>query len=203
MCGLEARAKFMEGGCLRIWMEAPCVLRSSTIQPNNTGDKETRVKGANAIPMAPHWQTQPWFASATRWSNKSMIIPRGKNNLSHMGPLHKKGDMATTPLVVFRLWNKLTPYGLDKVTTEHIVSFAWWEGTFRRYSTYLKKWGVYGILRSVKPLQPTRAQQCRFFRILAQEGLGYGAGNTARCALSVIPQTVGKHQLMHWLLRSV
>ena len=57
-------------------------------------------------------------------------------------------------------------------------------------------------------MEPSIAQVCRFLRSLAEEGLGFGAVNTARCALSVIlprinGQTVGKHQLVHWLLRSV
>ena len=100
------------------------------------------------------------------------------------------------------------PYGLDKVTTEFIVSSAWREGTVKLYATYLKKWGLFCLTKSVKPLEPSLAQVCKFLRMLAQEGLGYGAINTARCALSVIlpkidGQTVGKHQLVHWLLRSV
>ena len=102
----------------------------------------------------------------------------------------------------------MLPYGLDKATTEFIVASAWRESTVRLYATYLRKWGVYCLTRSVKPLEPSLAQVCRFLRVLAQEGLGFGAVNTARCALSVIlpkidGQTVGKHQLVHWLLRSV
>ena len=139
----------------------------------------------------------------------AVTLPQEKRQPQPPGAVGGKGRRINNPLggIPF-LRKRLSPYGLDKATTEFIVSSAWRESTVKLYSTYLKKWGVFCLTRSVKPLEPSLAQVCRFLRILAQEGLGYGAVNTARCALSVIlpkvdGQTVGKHQLIHWLLRSV
>ena len=57
-------------------------------------------------------------------------------------------------------------------------------------------------------MKPTIAQVIRFLRMLEDEGLGYGAVNTARCALSVIlphidGQSVGKYFLTHLFMRAV
>ena len=57
-------------------------------------------------------------------------------------------------------------------------------------------------------MNPTISQVARFLRTLEDSGLGFGAINAARCALSIIlPQingeTVGKHEVIHWLLRSI
>ena len=62
-------------------------------------------------------------------------------------------------------------------------------------------------MKKVKPLKPTVPQILRFLCLLEDEGLGFGAVNT-RCALSIIlprieGETVGKHQLVHWFMRSV
>ena len=74
--------------------------------------------------------------------------------------------------------------------------------------TILKS-GVYTVYsKNVKPLKPTIAQVFRLLRMLEDKGLGYGAINTTRCALSLIlprvdGQTVGKHHLVHWFIHSV
>ena len=76
------------------------------------------------------------------------------------------------------------------------------------YATYLRKCGPNCLLKKVKTLKPTIAQTLRLPQMLEDEGLGYGDINTARCALSLIltridGQTVGKHQLVHWFIRSI
>ena len=57
-------------------------------------------------------------------------------------------------------------------------------------------------------MKPTLAQVVTFLRLLEDQGLGYGAINTARCALSVVlpridGETVGKHHVISWFVRSV
>ena len=52
------------------------------------------------------------------------------------------------------------------------------------------------------------AQVLRFLCTVEDEGLGFGAVNMARSALSIVlprvdGQTVGKHYLVHWFLKSV
>ena len=91
---------------------------------------------------------------------------------------------------------------------ERLVSSAWRKGTVKLYANYLRKWGLFCLIKSVKPMNPDMAQVLKFLRTLEDEGLGYGAINTARCALSIIlprinGETVGKHQIIHWFMKSV
>ena len=55
-------------------------------------------------------------------------------------------------------------------------------------------------------LKPELPQVCRFLRMLSARGLGYGALNTARCALSTIlpafdGHTFGNHPYVCWILK--
>lgn len=98
--------------------------------------------------------------------------------------------------------------GLDKITLDRILRYTWRPGTVKLYTTYLKKWGLYCVLKGVPPMKPSIPQVVRFLRMLEDEGLGYGAVNTARCALSVIlprvnGQSVGKHHYIHWFMKAV
>ena len=77
----------------------------------------------------------------------------------------------------------LKQQGFDKETVLLIMS-AWRDSTKKIYSTYLNKWAVYCIQHSITILSPTLPQACKFLRCLASQSLGYGAVNTARCALS-------------------
>ena len=102
----------------------------------------------------------------------------------------------------------LEQFGLDSITKQNLLSHAWRKGMVKLYTNYLQKWGLYCLLKKVKPLKPTIAQVLRFLRMLEDEGLGYGAINTARCVLSLIlprvdGQTVGKHHLVHRFICSV
>ena len=63
---------------------------------------------------------------------------------------------------------------------------AWWKGTVKLYTNYLRKWGLYCLLHQVKPLKPSIAQILRFLRLLEDEVLGFGSINAAKCALSII-----------------
>lgn len=91
---------------------------------------------------------------------------------------------------------------------DRIVKHAWRPGTVKLYTTYLRKWGLHCALKGVPPLNPSIPQVARFLRMLGDEGLGYGAVNTARCALSVIlPRengvSVGKNYAVHLVMRTV
>ena len=102
----------------------------------------------------------------------------------------------------------LESYELDPITLERIVASAWRKGTVTLYTNYLKKWGLFCLLHKVKPLDPKITRVAQFLRTLEDEGLGYGAINTARCALSVVlpyvnGQPVGKHRAIHLLLRAI
>ena len=145
----------------------------------------------------------------------------GKSNISSQGPHHipEETPKSTTPRTIHNarghvhdtahsipfLGNYLEQFGLDKTTKERLMSHAWQKGTVKLYSNYLRKWGLYCLLHEVRPLKPSIAQILRF---LEDEGLGFGTIKAARCALSIIlpridGETVGKHQLIHWFMRSV
>ena len=97
--------------------------------------------------------------------------------------------------------------GFDKETVLLIMS-AWRDSTKKLYSTYLNKWSTFCIERSIQILSPTLPQACRVLRLLASQGLGYGAVNSARCALStILPNfgyaSFGSHPYVRWLLKGV
>ena len=88
------------------------------------------------------------------------------------------------------------------------MQLAWRPGTIKLYAHYIMKWQLFCFLRKISPVKPDIAHIFKFLRILEDEKLGYGAINTARCALSVVlphidGQTVGKHYLIHWFIKSV
>ena len=83
---------------------------------------------------------------------------------------------------------------------------AWRPSTKKVYSGYLRKWMTFCVERGVEVLKPTLPQACRFLRLLASQGAGYGAMNTARCALAAIlpsfeGHTFGTHPYVCWLIK--
>ena len=83
---------------------------------------------------------------------------------------------------------------------------AWRPTTKKIYSTYINKWVKFCVEKDVNVLQPSLPQACRFLRCLATSGLGYGALNTARCALStILPtfgcQSFGTHPYVCWIIK--
>ena len=163
---------------------------------------------SHTILEVPTWYTQPWLAAATSAARDRITFPRKHQNLKHQGPLSVHGDVSTTGHGIPFLRNYLEQFSLDKITKEWLMSHTWRKGTVNLYTSYLRKWDLYCLLQKVKPLKPSIAQILRFLRFLENEGLGFSAINAARCALSIIlpridGETVGKHQLIHWFLRSV
>lgn len=76
------------------------------------------------------------------------------------------------------------------------------------YAHYINKWQVFCTVAKINCMTPEIAQVLRFLRTLEDEGLGFGAINTARSALSVVlprtnGETVGKNYVIHLLMRSV
>ena len=103
---------------------------------------------------------------------------------------------------------QLMKFKIDNITLKRLVSHAWRPGTVKLYANYLRKWQLFCFMRKIKPCKPELAHILRFLRTLEDQGLGYGAINAARCALSlVLPhingQTVGKHFLIRWFVKSV
>ena len=95
--------------------------------------------------------------------------------------------------------------GFDKGTI-NLISDAWRSGTKKVYTTYLRKWSTFCLLRGLDPLKPTLPEACRFLRTLSDQGLGYAALNTARCSLSTIlpsydGRSFGSHPYVCWLVK--
>ena len=63
--------------------------------------RKLKMDRAKAILMAPAWQTQPWFAATSHWARATYRFQRKQDNISHQGPLCRKGDVSSTPLVAF------------------------------------------------------------------------------------------------------
>ena len=83
---------------------------------------------------------------------------------------------------------------------------AWRPSTKKLYSTYLRKWTTFCLERGINKVEPSLPQACRFLRMLADSGVGYGALNSARCALSTILPSYeghgfGTHPLVCWLVK--
>ena len=101
----------------------------------------------------------------------------------------------------------LVKQGFDKQTVLLIMS-GWRDSTKKLYSTYLNKWATYCVERNIAIMSPTLPQACRFLRLLFSRGVGYGAVNSARCALSTIlpgfgSKTFGSHPYVCLLLKGV
>ena len=147
--------------------------------------------------------------SNTRLGKGVTIDPKRSTQSTPSGSTSKRrGRVVNTVNGIPFLRNVLEKEGFDKITIDRILQFTWRPGTVKLYTTYIKKWGLYCLLKSVPPLKPSIPQVARFLRMLEDEGLGYGAVNTARCALSVIlprvdSQSVGKHHYIHWVLKAV
>ena len=99
----------------------------------------------------------------------------------------------------------LKQQGFDSQTIELIMN-AWRPSTKKSYTTYLNKWMVFCVERNINCFQPSLPQACKFLRMLSDNGLGYGALNTARSALSTIlpkfgAESFGKHPMVCWLLK--
>lgn len=66
---------------------------------------------------------------------------------------------------------------------------------------------MWALSKGVSVLDPPVAQVLRYLRVYFETGVGYGAVNAARCALSLIlPRvngaTVGEHHLVKWFCKS-
>ena len=87
-----------------------------------------------------------------------------------------------------------------------LITDAWRQSTKKTYSIYLRKWSTFCLEKNVNMLDPSLPQACRFLRDLSHKGLGYGALNTARSALSTILPSYeghpfGQHPHVCWLVK--
>ena len=85
--------------------------------------------------------------------------------------------------------------------------FTWKDSTKKAYAIHLKRWALWAFKNHISVLNPTIANVLRFLRKYFETGVGYGAVNTARCALSMIlpryeGKTVGEHFLIRWFCKS-
>ena len=85
---------------------------------------------------------------------------------------------------------------------------GWRPSTKRLYSSYLRKWATFCLEYKVSLLRPSTPQVCKFLRVLCDQGLGHGAVNTARSALSVVlpfvnDKPIGKHYLVCLAVKGV
>ena len=72
---------------------------------------------------------------------------------------------------------------------------------------HLKRWALWAFKNHIPILDPTISNVLDFLRKYFESGVGYGAVNTARCALSILlpkseGKTVGEHFLIKWFCKS-
>ena len=77
----------------------------------------------------------------------------------------------------------------------------------KSYVSHLNKWSLWAYEHDVPILNPEISNVLDYLRMYFETGVGYGAVNTARCALSlVLPRdsgkTIGEHYLVKWFCKS-
>lgn len=97
-------------------------------------------------------------------------------------------------------------YDIDDETLA-FFSKTWRPSTSTAYKGHILRWAKWAESREISIIKPKVAQVLRFLREYFETGVGYGAINSARCALSVIlPRgggtTIGEHFLVKWFLKS-
>lgn len=105
------------------------------------------------------------------------------------------------------LSRKMKDKGLSQTAME-FMQYAWRKSTKKVYSTYLKKWTTFCIIRDYDMYHPEQGQVIDFLIRLAKKGAAYKTVNIARCALSaVLPtvnnMTIGCEEMVGWTVRGV
>ena len=100
----------------------------------------------------------------------------------------------------------LKPYNIDKKTLAYF-QHAWRPSTKKAYKTHLNRWSLWAYENDIPIMNPDLADILRYLRIYFETGVGYGAINAARCALSLIlprsqGKTVGEHHVICWFCKS-
>ena len=100
----------------------------------------------------------------------------------------------------------LSPFKLSKKTLQ-FFGFTWRKTTKKTYGSHLRRWSLWAYEKDVPILNPGIGDILDFLRMYFESGVGYGAINSARCALSLIlPRdngaTVGEHFLIKWFCKS-
>lgn len=88
------------------------------------------------------------------------------------------------------------------------MKYAWRKSTRKVYTTYLKQWTTFCLIKDYDMYHPEKGQVIDFLISLAKNGKAYKSVNVARCALSaVIPtinnMTIGAEQMVGWTVRGV
>lgn len=100
----------------------------------------------------------------------------------------------------------LKQFNIDDKTFAYF-SQTWRKTTSSAYKGHITRWYNWALKKEISPIEPTVAQVLRFLREYFETGVGYGALNAARCALSIIlPRgdnyTMGEHFLVKWFMKS-
>ena len=77
----------------------------------------------------------------------------------------------------------------------------------KSYITQLNKWALWAFEHDVSILNTKLTNVLDYLRTYFETGVGYGAINTAHCALTLIlprdgGKTIGEHYLVKWICKS-
>ena len=80
--------------------------------------------------------------------------------------------------------------------------YSWRPSTRKCYITHINRWAVWAIENGVMVLDSLLAAVSKYLRIYFDKGVGYGAINVAKCALSLIlPHSQGAMIGEHFLIK--
>lgn len=100
----------------------------------------------------------------------------------------------------------MRPFNIDPKTLTYF-KHTWRPTTKKTYKTHLNRWGLWAYENRVSILNPELKDVLRYLRVYFETGVGYGAVNGARCALSLIlprsdGKTIGEHYIISWFCKS-
>ena len=104
------------------------------------------------------------------------------------------------------LQESLQKEGIDPITLEYFNK-TWRSSTQKAYKSHLERWAKWTQINSVDPIAPSVANILKILRKYFETGVGHGAINSARCALSlIIPlvngKTIGENRLICWFIKA-
>ena len=100
----------------------------------------------------------------------------------------------------------LERFGIDPLTIK-CFSNTWRKSTKKTYKSHLLRWGLWAKQNDVSILNPKIQEVLKFLRVYFETGVGYGAINAARCALSLLlprhnGRSIGESTLITWFVKS-
>lgn len=181
-----------------------------SIQDTAAGDRENpeRRSSGHCDRTAVDRATLVSSATQTRDSLQTLPETSGKPRWARTAPvtLRRRVDKRHKINGLPFLAHSLRKYKLKLRTLNHFAHI-WRKSTIKSYTAHLNRWSLWAYEHDVPILNPEISNVLDFLGMYFDTGVGYGAINTARCALSLIlprddGRTIGEHFLIKWFCKS-